>query len=103
MPTPPKVSPLTNLKNISKLAGNISNNDKLQSLRLHEPHHRIMTTDPITGNEVDDYMSRPSTLNGDLTVYFENTKNCEEYLNIPFNHPNLKLPYPATDEDDRGG
>jgi hypothetical protein len=25
------------------------------------------------------------------------------YQDTPLNHPNLRLPYPATDEDDRGG
>jgi hypothetical protein len=25
------------------------------------------------------------------------------YQDTPLNHPNLRLPYPGTDEDDRGG
>ena len=47
--------------------------DQIQSRRLHEPEHLIITTiDPT-------------------------------YRDTPINHPNLRLPYPATDDDDRGG
>jgi hypothetical protein len=47
--------------------------DQTQSPRLHEPKHPIVTT------------INPS------------------YQDTPINHPNLRLPYPATDDDDRGG
>lgn len=77
--------------------------DKEQSRRLHEPKFRIMTTDPISGQDVDDYMSHCSLLDGNLTIYFETEENCKEYHKIPVNHPNEHLPFPATDEDDRGG
>jgi len=98
-----KTPPLTNLKHFSRRVAETLPYDQQQSHRLHEPHHRIMTTDPISGEEVHNYMDHPSTLNGNLTVYFETTQNCEEYLSMPFNHPNRTLPYPANDEDDRGG
>ena len=44
--------------------------DKEQSHLLHEPKFRIMTTDPISGHDVDDYMSHCSLLDGNLTIYF---------------------------------
>jgi hypothetical protein len=77
--------------------------DKEQSHLLHEPNFRIMTTDPITGHDVEDYMSHCSLLDGNLTIYFDTEANCKEYKEMPYNHPNEHLPYAATDEDDRGG
>jgi YHS domain-containing protein len=77
--------------------------DKEQSSRLHEPTFRIMTTDPISGMDVDDYMSHCSLLDGNLTIYFETEENCKGYQKMPINHPNEHLPFSATDEDDRGG
>jgi YHS domain-containing protein len=77
--------------------------DKEQSNLLHEPKFRIMTTDPISGHDVDDYMSHCSLLDGNLTIYFDTEENCKEYKSMPFDHPNQHLPFPATDEDDRGG
>ena len=47
--------------------------DQTQSQRLHEPEHLIRTS-------ID-----------------------PAYQDTPINHPNLRLPYPATDNDDRGG
>lgn len=38
-----------------------------------------------------------------LTVYFESEASRKAYQDLPLNHPNLHLPYQATDEDDRGG
>jgi len=80
----------------------ISQRDKERSHLLHEPKFRIMTTDPISGRDVEDYMSHCSLLDGNLTVYFETEEHRNEYRNMQFNHPNQCLPYPATD-DDRGG
>ena len=77
--------------------------DKEQSHRLHEPTFRIMTTDPISGLDVEDYMSHCSLLDGNLTIYFETEENCKKYQSMPVNHPNEHLPFSATDEDDRGG
>jgi len=77
--------------------------DQEQSHLLHEPRFRIMTTDPISGNDVENYQDHCSLFDGNLSIYFESKENCEEYRNIPFNHPALHLPYRATDEDDRGG
>lgn len=95
--------PTINLKHFDWRATDAMQRDKDQSRALHEPRFRIMITDPISGLDVDDYMSHCSLLDGNLTIYFDTEENCKEYKNMPFNHPSLHLPYPATDEDDRGG
>jgi hypothetical protein len=77
--------------------------DQAQSHRLHEPESRINTIDPMTGNDIADVMSHPSLVDGNLTVYFETEATRKAYLALPVDHPNLRLPYPATDGDDRGG
>lgn len=98
-----KPSHTNNLQHFDWHATEILQRDKEQSHLLHEPKFRIMTTDPISGLDVEDYMSHCSLLDGNLTVYFETEANCNEYKNMQFNHPNQCLPYPATDDDDRGG
>lgn len=77
--------------------------DKLQSRLLHESRFRIMKTGPISGLDVEDYMSHCSLLDGNLTIYFETEANCLAYKAIPFDHPNLHPPFPADVDDDRGG
>lgn len=77
--------------------------DQVQSTRLHEPGHRTITTDPITGHDLTKMKNPPSLVDGNLTVYFESEASRTEYQNVPLNHPNLKLPYPAAESDDRGG
>ena len=103
MQTPQKTPDTSNLQHFDWRATDALPRDQEQSQRIHEPEYRIMTTDPITGHEVEDYKSHPSTLNGNMTIYFETEETCQKYLNMPFNHPNQHLPFPATDEDDRGG
>lgn len=77
--------------------------DQEQSHLLHEPRFRIMTTDPVSGHDVENYLDHCALYDGNLSIYFESKENCEEFQNMPFDHPNLRLPYPASDEDDRGG
>ena len=92
-----------NLQHFDWRATEVMQRDKEQSQLLHEPKFRIVTTDPITGRDVEDYMSHCSLLDGNLTIYFETEGNCKEYQDMPVNHPNEHLPFSATDEDDRGG
>jgi hypothetical protein len=77
--------------------------DQTQSQRLHEPEHLINTIDPMTGRDIEDVTSHPSLLDGNLTIYFETEASRKAYRDMPLNHPNLRLPFKATDEDDRGG
>ena len=77
--------------------------DKTQSHRLHEPTHRINTIDPMSGNDIEDAANHPSLEDGDLTMYFESEDTKRAYLKMPINHPYPHLPYPASDNDDRGG
>ena len=77
--------------------------DQAQSNRLHEPEYRINTIDPMTGSDIENVTSHPSLEDGNLTVYFESIDTRKSYLEMPLDHPNLHLPYPAADDDDRGG
>lgn len=77
--------------------------DQTQSHRLHEPGHRINTIDPMTGEDISNVTSHPSLEDGDLTVNFATEATRKAYLAMPIDHPCQHLPYPATDEDDRGG
>lgn len=77
--------------------------DKTQSHRLHEPKFRISTTDPMTGHDIDDAISHPSLVDGDLTIYFDTEATRKAFIEMPLNHPNHCLPFAPTDEDDRGG
>ena len=77
--------------------------DQAQSHRLHEPEYRINTIDPMTGDDIGNVTSHPSLADGSLTIYFETDATRMAYINMPLDHPNQHLPYPATVDDDRGG
>ena len=77
--------------------------DMTQSHRLHEPDHLINSIDPMTGHDIEDAAHRPSLIDGKLTIYFESEASRKAYQDMPLDHPNLRLPYPATQDDDRGG
>ena len=57
----------------------------------------------MTGEDIEDVATHPSLEDGDVTLYFENENTRKEYINMPFDHPNKELPFPPSDEDDRGG
>jgi hypothetical protein len=103
MLTPSPRNTTVNLQHFDWHATDAMQRDMEQSHLLHEPKFRIMTTDPITGNDVENYMDHCSLMDGNLSIYFETEENCQKYQNMPFDHPNLRLPFPVTDEDDRGG
>lgn len=77
--------------------------DKTQSTRLHEPTSRMTLTDPITGEDITEAQTHPFLEDGNLTIYFATEASRKSYIEIPLNHPALRLPYPASAEDDRGG
>ena len=77
--------------------------DRTQSQRLHEPAYRIDTIDPMTGEDIKDIQGHPSVVDGNLTIYFSTEATRKAYIDMPLNHPNLRLPFAATAEDDRGG
>jgi hypothetical protein len=77
--------------------------DQAQSLRIHEPEYRISAIDPMTSDDIEDVTSHPSLVDGNLTIYFETEATRKAYLARPIDHPNLRLPYPGADDDDRGG
>jgi hypothetical protein len=77
--------------------------DQAQSVRLHEPEHRINTIDPMTGDDINDVTSHPSLEDGNLTLYFETVETRKAYVDMPVDHPSEHLPYASKDSDDRGG
>lgn len=103
MLTPLKTASSADLQHFHWQAAETLQRDQEQSHLLHEPRFRIMTTDPISGNDVENYLDHCSLMDGNMSIYFETEENCKKYQNFPFDHPNLSLPYPATDDDDRGG
>jgi hypothetical protein len=95
--------PAFKMENLNWVATDPLSRDQTQSHRLHEPERLINTIDPMTGLDIEDVTSHPSLVEGNLTVYFETEANRKAYQDLPLNHPNLHLPYQATDDDDRGG
>jgi len=100
---PLKISTPTNLQHFHWQASETLQRDQEQSHLLHQPWFRVMKTDPISGNNVQNHLDHCSLMDGNMSIYFETEYNCKKYQNMPFDHPNLRLPYPATNDDDRGG
>jgi hypothetical protein len=101
--SPIHTTPVIKFEHLNWIAADPLPRDLTQSQRLHEPEYRINTIDPMTGNDIDNVTSHPSLVDGNLTMYFETDATRMAYINMPFDHPNLHLPYPATAYDDRGG
>jgi hypothetical protein len=57
----------------------------------------------MTGDDIEDVTSHPSLADGNLTIYFESEATRKAYLALPIDHPARCLPYPVSDDDDRGG
>jgi hypothetical protein len=96
-------TPALKFESLNWVASDPLPRDQAQSHRLHEPEYRINTIDPMTGDDIRDATSHPSLADGNLTVYFETEATRQAYLDMPVDHPNLHLPYPASEDDDRGG
>lgn len=89
--------------NLNWVASDPLARDQEPSHLLHQPGHRINTIDPMTGKDIDDLVHHPYQVDGDLTIYFETEASRRAFRDMPLDEPNLHLPYPATDDDDRGG
>lgn len=98
-----RTTPVIKFEFLNWLATDPLARDRAQSHRLHEPEHLINTIDPMTGHDIENVTSHPSLVDGNLTIYFETKATRKAYLDMPLDHPNLQLPYPATENDDRGG
>ncbi|MCU7797175.1 MAG: hypothetical protein KZQ73_05700 [Candidatus Thiodiazotropha sp. (ex Semelilucina semeliformis)] len=101
--TLPHSTPTIKFEFLNWIASDPLPRDQTQSNRLHEPEHLINTIDPMTGDDIEDVTSHPSLEDGNLTIYFETEATRKAYNAMPVNHPNRCLPFPASDEDDRGG
>ena len=57
--------------------------------------HMISTTDPITGNDIDDPTGHPYVVEGDhyndITIYFESEESRGAYVAIPVERPGRDL------------
>jgi hypothetical protein len=101
--SPLQATPAIKFEHLNWIATTPLPRDRSQSHRLHEPAYRINTIDPITGDDIENVTSHPSLVDGNLTVYFATDATRKAYINTPLNHPTLHLPFPHTNEDDRGG
>jgi hypothetical protein len=100
---PSQKSPTLSFESLNWVADAPLSRDQTQSQRLHEPEHLTNTIDPMTGHDIENVTSHPFLLDGRLTIYFETEASRKAYQDMPLNHPSLRLPFKATDEDDRGG
>ena len=104
-----RTAPAVKFEFLNWVATDAMPRDQAQSHRLHEPEYRISTIDPMTGAAEKhklysfEVTSHPSLADGNLTIYFESEATCKAYLALPIDHPARCLPYPVSDDDDRGG
>ena len=99
-------SPPTNtpdLKHFNWRAIDNLQRDKEQSRAVHEPRFSIMKTDQISGHDVDNYLDHCYLIDGNLTIYFDTEEKYKTFKAMPFDHPNLHLPFSASVDDDGGG
>ncbi|MCW8962586.1 MAG: hypothetical protein OQL16_02230 [Gammaproteobacteria bacterium] len=101
--TKPPYTTSSNVAWLDNSKTDILDRDKTQSSRLHEPTWRISTTDPMNGKDINSLKPHPKLEDGNLTMYFDGEETKQAYIDMPLDHPNQRLPFAATDEDDRGG
>jgi hypothetical protein len=77
--SPSQTTPAIHYENLNWFASDPLTRDQAQSHRLHEPEHLINTIDPITGRDIEDVMSHPSLVDGNLTIYFESEVSRSAY------------------------
>jgi len=105
MTTPSASPPASAIKfeYLNRVGSDPLTRDQTQGHRLHQPEHRINTIDPMTGDDIDDVTHHPSPEDGDLTVYSKSEATRVSDVDIPLDHPSARLPFPASDNGDRGG
>jgi hypothetical protein len=73
-----------------------------QSRRLHEPERLLTNIDPITGNDIADYLRHPHHTDGNVTMYFETEETRQAYLDTPVDHPFRLIDNPDDEGVDEG-
>ena len=96
-------TPVIKFEYLNWLASDPLPRDQTQSTLLHEPKFRISNIDPMSGHDIENATNHPSMVDGNLTIYFESEKTRTAFRNMSLNHPSLHLPFPAAENDDRGG
>jgi hypothetical protein len=74
----------------------------VQSHRLHEPERLLTNIDPITGNDIADYLRHPHHTDGNVTMYFETEETRQAYLDTPVDHPFHLIDNPDDEGIDEG-
>ncbi len=101
--TPQQRTPAIRFEELNWVATEPLPRDRQQSHRLHEPDHLISTIDPITGHDIEDVLSHPSLVDGNLTIYFESEETKAEFARTPINHPYEHAIGEPSADIDRGG
>lgn len=76
--------------------------DQTQSGRLHEPAQILISTDPVTGREIDDLSGHPYLVDGNVTIYFETEATRREFMDMPIDHPFHLVDNPSDEGYDEG-
>jgi len=58
--------------------------------------------DPTAGDDSKKVSNQPRYVDGNLTFYFTSGENHQSYLAMPTNHPGIRLPLPASNDDVQG-
>jgi YHS domain-containing protein len=76
--------------------------DQTQSRRLHEPEQILISTDPVTGREIEDLAGHPYLVDGNVTMYFETEATRREFMDMPVDHPFHLVDNPTDEGYDEG-
>lgn len=76
--------------------------DQTPSRRLHEPEQILSTTDPMTGQEIDDVSGHPYLVDGNVTIYFESESTRKAFMDMPIDHPFHLVDNPTDEGYDEG-
>ena len=99
----PVASPLLIKNLLNPLTQTRIKRDKLQTSLLQKPTFRIVKIHPMKREGMTSIDKNLCTTALNLTVCFIDKNNHDDHLNLPFNHPNLKPPFPAANDDERSG
>jgi YHS domain-containing protein len=73
-----------------------------QRRRLHEPERLLTNIDPISGNDIADYLQHPYHTDGNVTMYFETEETRQAFLDMPVDHPFRLIDNPDDEGFDEG-
>ena len=74
--------------------------DESQPAHLHEPTYCLERTEPITGEYLSTAENHPVVKDANFTICFSTIASRKALQDIPYNHPNVRLPYSAANDSD---